>query len=182
MKRILFFVFAAAFLVSVFSSNNSTFAARMSDEDLAKKREGWYPTGLPLVNFSSDTGLGYGLRLYLYNNGSKEDPAFAYTPYSLQTYIQYFATTGGWQYHEWNVDKMKVFGSDFRVKTSLVFEKKLNANYFERGENSTKNSLTDANGIEYDTYEDYQKDFLKNRMIMRITNLIITLLPHRSFP
>jgi len=175
MKRILLFVFAAAFIVSAFSTSNVTFAARMSDEDLAKKREGWYPTGLPLVNFSSDTGLGYGLRLYLYNNGSKSDPAFASAPYFLQTYLQYFATTGGWQYHEWNVDRLKIFGSNFRVKTSVVFEKKLNANYFGQGAETTINPLT-ANNKEYDKYEDYQSEFLKanNYTNYKFNNYTIT--------
>ncbi len=161
MKKMLLFVFSALFIVTAFSTNKVTFAA-MSEEDLAKKREGWYPTGLPLVNFSSDTGLGYGLRLYLYNNGSREDPAFATAPYFLQTYIQYFATTGGWQYHEWNIDRLKIFGSNFRTKVSFVYEKKLNANYFGQGADTTRKPLTDpTSGKEYDTYKDYQSGFLK---------------------
>ncbi len=164
MKRIALLLFAAALIASMFTSYAPTFAARMSDEDLAKKREGWYPTGLPLINFSSDTGLGYGIRLYLYNNGSKQDAAFAETPYLMQTYIQYFATTGGWQYHELNIDRFKIFGSDFRVKTSFVFEKKLNANYFRQGAETTERPLTDFTGTtgkEYDKYEDYKKEVLE---------------------
>ncbi|MCX7678377.1 MAG: outer membrane protein assembly factor [Spirochaetes bacterium] len=160
MHKRLLWIFVCLWAVSVFLQGNLAIAARMSDEDLAKKREGWYPTGLPLVNFSSDTGLGYGLRIFLYNNGSKSDPDFAYAPYFTQMYIQYFATTAGWQYHEFNIDQFKVFGTDFRVRTSVVFEKKLNANFFGHGAENAQRPLTFA-GKEYEKYKDYQDEVLK---------------------
>ena len=62
--------------LGVLSVPFSSFGARLSDEDLAKKKEGWYPTGLPLVNFSTDAGLGYGARIFGYNNGLRTDPHF----------------------------------------------------------------------------------------------------------
>jgi len=54
---------------------------RMSDDDLSKKREGTFFTGLP--DFSSDpvTGFGFGLRTNTYWNGNRENPLFPYTPY-----------------------------------------------------------------------------------------------------
>jgi len=54
---------------------------RMSDADLAKKREGTFITGIP--DFSSDpvTGIGFGVRTNVYWNGNKDNPLFAYTPY-----------------------------------------------------------------------------------------------------
>lgn len=54
---------------------------RMSDDDLAKKREGTFVTGIP--DFSSDpvTGFGFGVRLNTYWNGSRDHPLFPYTPY-----------------------------------------------------------------------------------------------------
>ncbi len=53
----------------------------MSDDDLSKKREGTFFTGLP--DFSSDpvTGFGFGLRTNTYWNGNRENPLFPYTPY-----------------------------------------------------------------------------------------------------
>ncbi len=175
MRKALVVIFVGMCALFVVLSDNAMSAVRMSDEDLAKKREGWYPTGLPLVNFSSDTGLGYGIRLYMYNNGSKSDPDFAYAPYFTQMYIQYFATTAGWQYHEFNIDQFKVFGSDFRVKTSVVFEKKLNANFFGQGADTTKYPLT-FGGKEYDTYKDYQDEVLKanNYVNYKFNNYTIT--------
>lgn len=54
---------------------------RMSDDDLAKKREGKFFTGIP--DFSSDpvTGFGFGLRTNTYWNGNRDNPLFPYTPY-----------------------------------------------------------------------------------------------------
>jgi hypothetical protein len=33
---------------------------RMGQDVIDKKKEGWYVTGLPLLNYNSDNGLGYG--------------------------------------------------------------------------------------------------------------------------
>lgn len=54
---------------------------KMSDDDLLKKREGTFATGLP--DFSSDpvTGFGFGIRSNVYWNGERTNPLFAYTPY-----------------------------------------------------------------------------------------------------
>lgn len=54
---------------------------KMSDDDLLKKREGTFVTGLP--DFSSDpvTGFGFGIRSNVFWNGERTNPLFAYTPY-----------------------------------------------------------------------------------------------------
>jgi len=54
---------------------------RMSDADLAKKKEGTFFTGLP--DFSSDpvTGFGLGARTNIFWNGERANPLFPYTPY-----------------------------------------------------------------------------------------------------
>lgn len=57
---------------------------RMSDDDLAKKREGTFFTGIP--DFSSDpvTGFGFGVRTNTYWNGNRDNPFFPYTPYLMK--------------------------------------------------------------------------------------------------
>lgn len=57
---------------------------RMSDDDLAKKREGTFFTGIP--DFSSDpvTGFGLGARTNIYWNGNRDNPLFPYTPYLMK--------------------------------------------------------------------------------------------------
>ncbi|EMF70740.1 hypothetical protein LEP1GSC083_1226 [Leptospira interrogans serovar Pyrogenes str. L0374] len=44
---------------------------QMCKKDLDNKKEGWYPTGLPLINSDPNEGIGYGVRVYGYNNGKK---------------------------------------------------------------------------------------------------------------
>jgi len=54
---------------------------KMSDADLAHKREGTFITGIP--DFSSDpvTGFGVGVRTNIYWNGERTHPLFPYTAY-----------------------------------------------------------------------------------------------------
>ena len=103
---------------------------KLSEKDLKNKKEGWYPTGLPLVNSDPNTGIGYGVRLFLFNNGSKDDPLFAYTPYKTRMYIQYFNTTRNYQYHEFNVDSTYIFNTPWRFRGAAAYERNLNKLYF----------------------------------------------------
>ncbi|MBT6179716.1 MAG: BamA/TamA family outer membrane protein [Deltaproteobacteria bacterium] len=104
--------------------------AKLSPEDLEKKKEGWYPTGLPLINFTTDAGLGYGLRLYGYNNGLPDDPHYDESPYFMRLYGQFFQTTGGQSYHRVDLDMPYLIGSEYRLKAVLEYVAVLNANYF----------------------------------------------------
>jgi hypothetical protein len=67
---------------------------KMSDDDLLKKREGTFVTGLP--DFSSDpvTGFGFGIRSNVYWNGERTNPLFAYTPYlaKLKANVAYYTS------------------------------------------------------------------------------------------
>jgi hypothetical protein len=54
---------------------------RMSDADLAKKKEGTFLTGLPDISSDPVTGFGLGVRSNIYWNGRRDHPLFAYTPY-----------------------------------------------------------------------------------------------------
>jgi outer membrane protein assembly factor BamA len=67
---------------------------KMSDDDLLKKREGTFITGLP--DFSSDpvTGFGFGIRSNVYWNGERTNPLFAYTPYlaKLKANVAYYTS------------------------------------------------------------------------------------------
>ncbi len=125
----------------------------LNDADFAKKKEGGYFTGLPLVNFDPNTGVGYGLRLFYFNNGEKGDPMFRRTPYRHQVYAQFFQTTYGYQYHELNWDSPYIMNSLFRLRTALVFEKNIWANYFGTGAR-TMNALS-YNNTTYGSYSEY---------------------------
>lgn len=85
MKRIITIVLliVSSTIVKAQETDSLSFikSKRMSDDDLAKKREGTFITGLP--DFSSDpvTGFGFGVRTNTYWNGTKDNPLFPYTPY-----------------------------------------------------------------------------------------------------
>jgi len=138
----------------------------LNDKDFEKKKEGGFVTGLPLLNSDPNTGFGYGARLYYFYNGEKEDPLFRRTPYRHQVYAQFFQTTFGYQYHELNWDSPYILNSLFRVRSALVFEKNIWANYFGTGAR-TMGAVSDGYfasigqpGI-YEKYSDYNNDLRK---------------------
>jgi hypothetical protein len=89
-------------------------------QDYQRKNEGGYFTGLPLANYDSNTGVGFGVRGYYYYNGHRSDPLFGYTPYFFRTFLQLFATTGGLQFHWLDVDAPTIAGSPFRFRSQQV--------------------------------------------------------------
>lgn len=127
-------------------------AAKLSEADLAKKKEGVYPTGLPLIAFSSDDGVGYGVRAYLYNNGKRADEYFDSSPYFMRIYAQFYQTTNGISSHELNFDFPYIFGTKYRVKTAFVYSADLNANYFGVGKRDSKKHLRTPAGYPLYTY------------------------------
>ncbi|MRX47823.1 Omp85 family outer membrane protein [Pedobacter puniceum] len=88
MKRIIatLFILFSITIVKAQEKDSLSFikSKRMSDDDLAKKREGTFFTGIP--DFSSDpvTGFGFGVRTNTYWNGNRENPLFPYTPYLMK--------------------------------------------------------------------------------------------------
>src|ERR1700746_3149377 len=54
---------------------------KLSEEDLANKKEGFSITAIPQLSSDPVNGFGYGAEGFLYYNGKKSDPFFDYTPY-----------------------------------------------------------------------------------------------------
>ncbi|TGK56084.1 peptide-binding protein [Leptospira wolffii] len=109
---------------------------QLCKKDLEKKKEGWFPTGLPLLNSDPNTGVGYGVRVFAYNNGTKDDPFFEYTPYKFRIYAQYFNTTKQRQYQDIAFDAPYVFGTQWRLRGEAVYDANPNTLFFGLGENS----------------------------------------------
>lgn len=109
---------------------------RLGGEELENKAEGGYFTGLPLVNYDSNTGWGFGARGYYFFDGERSDPRFAYTPYLYRVFLQAFATTGGYQFHWLDVDARNVFGSAFTLRGALIFQRNIDQHYFGVGSRS----------------------------------------------
>lgn len=122
---------------------------RLGDEEYAEKAEGGYFTGLPLVNYDSNTGLGFGARGYYFFDGKRSDPRFAYTPYLYRVFLQAFATTGGYQFHWLDVDARNVLGSALTFRGALIFQRNTDQHYFGIGSRSNQAQLTSSR---YDSY------------------------------
>jgi outer membrane protein assembly factor BamA len=105
-------------------------------EDLREKREGFYPTVIPLAGYSPDEGLGLGARAYGYWDGDRSDPLFGYTPYRHRLYVQGYATTGGVQAHGIDWDAPYVAGSEYRMRATFEYQRWNTLRYYGRGEAS----------------------------------------------
>ncbi len=108
-------------------------ADQLTPDDLARKNERGYLTGLPLFAYSTDIGLGAGARAYYYWNGTRADDRFAITPYLHRVFLQAFFSTRGLQFHWLDYDAPRIFDSPYRVRSQLIFGRNINANYFGLG-------------------------------------------------
>lgn len=133
-------------------------ADKLTPEDLAKKQEGGYVTGLPLVGYSTDLGFGGGARLYYYWNGRRSDPRFPVTPYLHRIFLQGFATTRGVQFHWLDYDAPKLFRSPYRARGQLIFGRNINANYFGLGQRAMAPLQFPGAPGTYDSFADYDAD------------------------
>ena len=133
-------------------------AQTLSPEDLARKNERGYVTGLPLAAYSTDIGLGGGARVYYYWNGKRTDGRFANTPYLHRVFLQAFASTKGIQFHWLDYDAPRIFDTPYRVRSQLFYARNINANYFGLGEDSLRPLRFPGSPMAYDSYSEYTDD------------------------
>jgi Omp85 superfamily domain len=126
----------------------------ISADDLAKKNEGGYVTGLPLAAYSTDIGLGGGARAYYFWNGSRDDPRFATTPYLFRMFVQVFASTRGLQFHWIDLDAPKLLDTPYRFRSQLIYARNINNNYFGIGSRSLA-PLSFPGSKNYASFSDY---------------------------
>jgi hypothetical protein len=129
----------------------------LTPEDLARKNERGYVTGLPLWNYDPNTGYGFGARAYYYYNGSREDPLFAYTPYFYRLFLQGFATTGGLQYHWLDFDAPYVAGTSLRLRSQLIYARATAKPYFGVGAKTMRDLTFPGSSRSYAQFSDYQR-------------------------
>lgn len=84
----------------------------------------------PLLNFNSDEGLGYGVRVLLINRGEGEKP------YRLGITGQFFQTTNDVFLHLFRVDAPQLLGTKWRVNLDLSYEGSRFAQYYGQGNGS----------------------------------------------
>jgi hypothetical protein len=130
-------------------------ADKLSPEDLARKNERGYVTGLPLVAYSTDIGFGGGARVYYYWNGDRTDPRFATTPYLYRVFLQGFVSSRGLQFHWLDFDAPKIFETPYRVRSQLIFARNINQNYFGLGNAALDPLQFPGAAGTFDNYADY---------------------------
>ncbi len=129
---------------------------RMSDADLAKKREGTFITGLPDLSSDPVTGFGVGIKSNIYWNGTRANPLFAYTPYlaHLKANVAYFTTNA--RELSLSADVPYYRGSRWRYRVDFKAQQNPSNLYFGANETTLGPLRLPANPAEtFDTYEDY---------------------------
>jgi hypothetical protein len=110
-------------------------------EPAAKPPKEWSLAGLPIANFSTDTGVGYGLYgTVVHNNASPESS----DPYRARVALQFFQTTKKYQDHNLKVDFPGIFGSKYRYDLLVGYEAWKQATYYGYGNLSPRQPLADA--------------------------------------
>ena len=136
---------------------------RLSDEDLANKKEGAYVTGAPDISSDPVNGFGYGGEGTIFFNGKKSDPFFAYTPYRASLGIILFNTTRSQRELMLTLDVPYIFNTKWRLRVEGGYEANPNLLYFGQDENSLKglqyysNNDSSQTPTKNVTYNDYEK-------------------------
>jgi hypothetical protein len=135
-------------------------ARRLSDADLAKKREGRFLTGLPDLSSDPVAGFGYGARVNVIWNGRRADPLFAYTPYRAKLRVGAYNTTAEQRELTLSLDVPYVRGTRWRLKVDAAAGSTPAKLYF----GLTQATLGDlrlpsagAEGRTYATYAEYDR-------------------------
>lgn len=133
---------------------------RMSNADLAKKKEGTFFTGIP--DFSSDpvTGFGLGARTNIYWNGKRSNPLFAYTPYlvRLKANAAYYSSNA--RELVLSLDAPYYNGTRWRYKIDFKAQQNPANLYFGTSEKTLgklRLPSTPNGGSTYSTYREYDK-------------------------
>ncbi|WP_338813047.1 DUF5982 domain-containing protein [Bernardetia sp. Wsw4-3y2] len=140
---------------------------KMSDEDLEKKREATFVTGLP--DFSSDpvTGFGFGINSNIYWNGKRENPLFAYTPYLAKLKANAAYYTSNAREISLSLDVPYYKGTRWRFKIDVKAQQNPTNLYFGLTEKTLgKLSLPSNSTATFDTY----KAFDEARQIIRLSD------------
>jgi hypothetical protein len=129
----------------------------MPKDDWLKKPQGAYFTGLPLVNSDPNTGFGFGLRLFRFDNGTRDSALFPYRAFDQRVFAQYFQTTNGLQYHQLSFDAPFFLDGPHRLKIDAIFDKNSSANWYGYGEYGRGGLVDPLTRQRFDGMADYQR-------------------------
>ncbi len=90
--------------------------------------------GFPIVNYSTDNGLGYGAQVMVVDRADG-----TWRPYRSQLLLQYYATTADIFLHRLGVDLPQFLGSDWRVGLEVQLSRSKFTPYYGVGNTSEFN-------------------------------------------
>lgn len=133
---------------------------KLSDARLAAKKEGWFLTGIPKAGFDPVQGFSIGGQGQLYNNRTKEDPFFGWTPYRERYDISFTLSQFGKVGVNIATDMPYFLNTKWRMRSRFAFSDNPNKLYFGPGTGSLEGlSYTDRQTGEAVTdaqYDDYR--------------------------
>ena len=96
----------------------------------APTKTGWDYAGFPLVNFTTDRGVGYGAYVATFYHGPS---GAGEEPYLASVGGQFYQTTGGYAFHKLLLDFPNIAGTGIRVDIASGYETWDSAWYFGLG-------------------------------------------------
>ena len=112
---------------------------------LSAKQTNWDLTGMPIINYNSDDGMGYGFTGNIIDYAEGE-----YKPYYLKISPVIFRTTEGKRLYSLFIDSPYLMGQTYRLKVRAVYHKANRAPYYGAGNSSSYNpEYIDQNSSKY---------------------------------
>lgn len=133
---------------------------RMSDADLAKKKEGRFITGIPDISSDPVTGFGFGVRSNIFWNGTREHPLFPYTPYLMKLKVNAAYYTSNAREFILSLDIPYYKATRWRYKVDFKAQQNPANLYFgssERTLDDLRLPSATAGGASYTTFKEYDK-------------------------
>lgn len=123
---------------------------KMSNEALEKKKEGFFVTGVPFFSVDPLNGFGLGATGYLFFNGERTDPLFAYKPYKARLGLSLQQSLENSQSVKAKLDMPYIWDTPWRLRLDAVYSKNPNNLYF----GLTEETLNPLPGGSYAAYKD----------------------------
>jgi hypothetical protein len=124
---------------------------------LQVKKESRYFTLLPAIRFDPEKGFNYGAMAEIFDNRTRADPFFRYTPYRQKFQVAAITSTSWWTQAAVFYDQPYLFDTPWRVRTFAEFRRDPVQAYFGQGE-STLGPLTHpVTGEVFGSLDDYNE-------------------------
>lgn len=137
---------------------------KIPDEDLLKKKEGTFFTGLPDISSDPITGFGFGIRSNIYWNGERDDPFFAYTPYLAKLKLNAAYYTSNARELIVALDLPYFQGTRWRYKIDFKAQQNPANLYFGLTEETLgRLRVNTSSSQSFSTFEEYEKSINSTR-------------------